>query len=334
MNKYKPKLILIGGYMHSGTTLLHKIITKNPSVLNTFKETKILEFDKSIQNQYVKQNNKIDFLAKLARIKYKRSWVEEIELTNNVIEDYFNFIERLAICNNKNFIIDGTPNNYLLLDKLPKDLGDNYSIILIRRDPRDIISSIKKRVSNIKRSDFDSFKNYIIRRTHEHYSLFLNTLSIKSSFKKIKKLSQHNPNNKLLLDYSNLTLDYTDTIYKVAKFMNVDMNYFPESNNVSNTNSAYDDKSQTIHGIKYISNYKKILSDKEIAFLELVFKKYYKNYKFYKTKKITIFNYYCYILFILKAPYDLIVLIIKRIIRFNSLTKFKEYVSVSFKRLL
>jgi hypothetical protein len=332
MKDKKVKPIFVGGYMHSGTTLLHKIVSSHNRVLSSYKETKVLKFRNYLQNRYSRSFDKLEFLASLARIEKKPVIKTEMDLSGNLISDFFEFLRITALKENLLYFTDGTPNNYLLVDQIPDEYKDSFKILLITRDPRDILASVKKRQKNVKRKDFDTLKKYLIKKTHYHYSPFLNALSIKASFKKLNNLNTQLAHQSIIFDYYELTKDYSRVINDLSLFLDLNYENFPAINELNVLNSAYN-KGKREQGVVFISNYEKVLSRGEIKLIEFMFKSYFEKYNnYYSIEIINFENYLYYSIYLFHMPLDLVVLIIKRLFRFQSFSKFIEYLKITIRR--
>jgi hypothetical protein len=78
--------------------------------------------------------------------------------------------------------IDGTLSNYLYFEKLYK-IDNNIKLILIQRDPIDILASIKIRKATTDATRYKNKTYLSFKMLEKKFSLFLNTLSIKKLFK-------------------------------------------------------------------------------------------------------------------------------------------------------
>ena len=188
----KSNLLFIGGYMHSGTTLMHEISSNHENVLNSIKESKILEWESAWQMGYDKETNKISYLLNtVLRNTIKKS--DFIPEGKNVKIDFFKLLGYEADKDGLAYYLEGSPNSYIWLDKIPTEL--DYKMILVTRDPRDILASVKKR---IKSKNFGNASNFMGRITN-YYSLFIYANSVKRSFKKLFDLEKQP--NVFLVDY-------------------------------------------------------------------------------------------------------------------------------------
>jgi hypothetical protein len=318
----KSNLLFIGGYMHSGTTLMHEISSNHENVLNSIKESKILEWESAWQMGYDKETNKISYLLNtvLRNTIKKSNFIPE---GKNVKIDFFKLLEYEANKDGLAYYLEGSPNSYIWLDKIPTEL--DYKMILVTRDPRNILASVKKR---IKSKNFGNASNFKGRITN-YYSLFIYANSVKRSFKKLLDLEKQP--NMLMVDYYNITKEYDQTLALLSSFLSLDLDSFPSADQISTRNSA-DKNAIYKEGLYYSSNYKKVLNKREIIVIEYLFKDYFNKTDFLgvKPKKSGLLYYLPYLI---KAPFDVFIFIIARFIRFSSWNRFTSYLKTTLKRV-
>src|SRR5690554_348341 len=303
----ESKLLLVGGYMHSGTTLMHEILSHHRNILSVIKESKILEWESAWEHGYEKETDKLSFLLN----NVLKNTLKETDFTpmgKSVVEDFFNLLKYESNKLGLGYYLEGSPNSYLWLDKVPVEL--DYKMILVSRDPRDIIASVKKRIRSKNYGNASNFRG----RITNHYSLFIYATSIKSSFKKIIHLEKES--NMILIDYLDITKNYNQTINLLSEFLTIDKKYFPSENEITTRNTA-DINAKVPEGLYYSSNYKKVLTKREIVTIEFLFRDYFKKMSVFGVEPKRLGQFY-YFLLILKAPLDLLIFGIARLIRFPS----------------
>lgn len=315
------ELLLIGGYMHSGTTLLHDILRSHDQILQTRKETKILEWSSEWQSKYIHQDKKLEYLKKYI-LNEKNLNEDFTPIHNDVVKDFFEFLSYRAKKENCKYYLEGSPNNYLVLDKLPSDL--NYKLILITRDPRDIIASVKKRIISKNFGNASPLKG----RLSNHYSFVLYLFSVRKSLKKMSGLM--NRKNVFSTDYFVLTNDYRETIQDISKFLGLNAETFIDSKDVQTQNTA-DINYKPEKALYFSSNFRKILNHREISVIEYLFSEFFSERPYLKLTKKK-FAKFWYFLYCLKIPYDLIMFLIARLIRFGSLKRFISYFNTTLRR--
>jgi hypothetical protein len=308
--------------MHSGTTLMHEMLSNHKDVLSSFKESKILEWESAWQSGYNKETDKKAYLINtlLKNTIINSDFIPE---GNNVKIDFFKLLEYEANNRGFSYCLEGSPNSYIWLDKIPIEL--DYKIILVTRDPRNILASVKKR---IKSKNFGNASNFKGRITN-YYSLFIYANSVKRSFKKLLELERQP--NMLLVDYYNITKEYDQTLALLSSFLSLDLDSFPSADQISTRNSA-DKNAIYKEGLYYSSNYKKVLNKREIIVIEYLFKDYFNKMDFLgvKPKKSGLLYYLPYLI---KAPFDVFIFIIARFIRFPSWNRFTSYLKTTLKRV-
>lgn len=317
----EQELLLIGGYMHSGTTLLHNILISHPQILESYKETKILEWNAVWQAKYDNTINKLNFLNE--KILHEDSLDYDFNsTTEDVVMDLFSLLRYKAQKKNCKYYLEGSPNNYLLLDKIPSDL--NYKLFLITRDPRDIIASIKKRITSKNFGNASELKG----RLSNHYSFILYVLSIRKSFKKMNMLI--GKKNVFSTDYYELTNYYERTINRIASFLTVESEGFLNEDDITLKNTA-DINYKPNKALYFSSNFIKNLTKREISVIEYLFSDYFEDNPHLKISKKG-FGKFWYVMYYLRLPYDLIIFFMVRLIRFGSFKRFISYFKTTLRR--
>lgn len=105
--------VFIVGCGHSGTTILNKILSNHPNVFGVNYET------------YLFQSNEKDMLSKLNELNNKK------------------------ILNDKKWVCEKTPKHVHFINKMYK-YTNNPKIIVVTRDGRDVVASLKKRFGACK----------------------------------------------------------------------------------------------------------------------------------------------------------------------------------------
>lgn len=317
----KQELLLIGGYMHSGTTLLHSVLASHNQVLKSYKETKILEWGSAWQFQYINAENKLDYIIR--KILHSENIDSDfVPKGENVVQDLFLFLRHKANVGNYRYYLEGSPNSYLWLDKLPPEV--DYKIILITRDPRDIIASVKKRITSNNFGKASRLKG----KLSNYYSFILYTLSVKKSFKKIEELVKNE--NAFETDYFLITKSYSEVINDLAAFLNIDSSDFSEAKDVDVKNSAMINFKPE-KSLYFSSHFNDTLSKREILVIEGLFLDYFKARPYLGVESREAWRFW-FLLYCLRIPYDLVILFIARLIRFGSIRRFWSYLKTTLRR--
>ena len=135
----KTKPVFLGGYMHSGTTLLFDLLSTDSEIYTGIKETKVLEFSSNFINK-----DSYFMLNAITCEKNNKHKIKESTVTKeNFFKTYFEIFTKLSQFKNQFFFLDGSPNNYLFFKELYK-FNQQSKLIFIQRCPLDILSSIKR----------------------------------------------------------------------------------------------------------------------------------------------------------------------------------------------
>lgn len=133
--------------MHSGTSILHRIIRSSPGVFSPVKETNFFNYR---LRQY--KSDFPDLIDDKQRLLYQQRVLKDVfkieDQDNDIVigrnhgEIYLNLMTQFASLNNCNLAMDGTPNN-LLFHEYVTELAKYYRCFGIIRDVRDILASKK-----------------------------------------------------------------------------------------------------------------------------------------------------------------------------------------------
>lgn len=263
----RPKPIFIGGYMHSETSLLFELIANSKHIFAGLKETKILEYpskyvgssSEKILHSILGNSNSMDFGDKTVITK------------QNFYKSYFETYEYLAERKNNNYYLDGSPNQYLQFKNVIKHRQES-KFIFIKRDPRDVISSLKKRKTTTNIERYKSEKVLKKKKLEKKYYLFIHAFSIKMTCRKFKNLAKENPQNVYMIDYADLTQNTDHVLKNISSFIGLDAP-IPVKENVAVNNSA--DVNAKSGEITLRSSYKENLTRNEARFIESYFAKLY-----------------------------------------------------------
>ena len=167
------QFIFIIGCGHSGTTLLNKIIGNHKNIYGIDYETNIF------------------FYSELKILNELKSFVNE----KNKLD--------------KKYICEKTPKHVYCIDKMYK-YTINPKIIVMTRDGRDVICSLKKRFGTI---------NHGLQRWIDDNNQWIN-------HKNNQLINHKNINNFFIFKYEDLVKNKTETINKICKYLKIE--YYDE----------------------------------------------------------------------------------------------------------
>src|SRR5690606_16473577 len=125
---FDMKFIFVGGYMHSGTTMLQNILSKHSSILGVPSETRLME--------YWVHNKRASKLRELTQrihsdLNTKTSSITCYDQSNNLKEFWRCLFDEFNIP----YIAEKTPTNIYFSEEILENFGDDARVILIYRSP-------------------------------------------------------------------------------------------------------------------------------------------------------------------------------------------------------
>lgn len=265
-------MIFIGGYMHSGTTMLLKILAKHSWIYALPYETRFLEY----LEKYKKIPRQEDRIKKIytsiqvggqqVALQYKSNvkndfLIPEVK-SDSPISIFCEITNQLAESVNKKIIVEKTPTNIFFIPEIIENFKDS-KIILIHRDVRQVLASKKERLSKKSFERYsDKVRNY--KRFEKDYDPYLDCVSWKRSVKKI--IENRNQENVYLISYTDLVLNPKIVLTGLCDWLEI-----PFEENIlliEDTNSA-DVNKVKVKGISPMSleSYKLTLKRKEENFI-------------------------------------------------------------------
>lgn len=327
MSKAIP--IFIYGYMHSGTSLLFNVLSSHPQIVSFKKEINLFQNEEILTGDYLKmssENQLNEFFSNLIGVENLNLLPTSVNFNHEDLKkDYLTYWQSLA--ENARYFLDGSPNNYLYVQNITKELSVNVKAISIIRDPRDTIASKKKRwkTTNLERYEKQELRK---KKLEKGYSVFWDSLSIKKSYEAVDRVSNKEV---LRVSYEDLTANYQIQAERIAKFLHVNLSEFVLPENVDYSNAA--DTSTDKSGIYQNSgNYRDILSRSEILFIQFMLKdQMIKNG--YTLEKGTFFESFLLLKYILVAVPELLIRLVKRMALLGP-SRFFGYLRISLRRFI
>lgn len=307
--------------MHSGTSILHRIIRSSGKIFSPVKEINFFNYkrynyrvkyknldSKRIRKDYIKQ------LVKDITSDKERNFIDIKTSFNKTHEElYINTLLQLSKSKGYNCVMDGTPNNLMFHLEIT-ELVDSYWCFGIIRDPRDILSSKKRRKSKNK--------------THikKDFSILWDSIAIRRYYKKLVKIARGDK-NVLIIRYEDLTEKYNDMTNFIYKVTGLLINRNPNTYNFNNSDTV------STGGIFQNTNkFQQDLTPVEIWINQLLCKDILKTYD-YPLSKISVNIKLQGLLVILK---ELIFPLGRLYNRFKYLgySDFKSYLRIQYKRFI
>lgn len=279
--------IFIGGYMHSGTSLLQNILGGHSGIFTPKGEIKFIEFLPAIQRRFplVSEEQKLAFLKFCfstvregvpyiahAREALAHNTLQEIPpgfklAASGHLDIFFQVLDYYASENQKGQWLEKSPNNIFFSDLIFRHLPDALFVIIVR-DPRDVLSSKKVRVQAVDKK-FTGEK-LRLKKLEKKYSPLIDSLSWSASNKAGLQLSKKHPKNTCLIQYEHLVSEPEKAVRKICSFLGIP--FEPQMLDISFSNAA--EKTRNQKGIFQNSGqFRQKLSHSEIAFIQRVLKK-------------------------------------------------------------
>jgi hypothetical protein len=286
MGDKKTKAIFIGGAGHSGTSMLFRIFSQHPKSLSIKSESRIAEAFELLENKYNKISSledKVSFIEKTAFYGtiFKKQKYEYVNNQKNLLagslttedisgvfhEDYRKLILKSLEKNDLNFIVEKTPSNVFHLKEISK-LCEDFKLVIIHRDVRDVVASLKKRYMTLIESPEVFSHNLEIKKLDKDYNLVIDSiLWNKIVLRSLKDVSIHGNDNIKIVSYEEFVNNPSKIIKSLCQWLAID--YDEEMLNLKSRNSA-NLNYKNLSGISAnsVGNYKNILDIEEISIIE------------------------------------------------------------------
>lgn len=280
--------LYIGGAGHSGTSLLVKSMSQHSKAISTYGETRLIESWPAVTKEYknIKESSKrLEYLEeksffgiKFIKDKFGRE-KNGINPFKNIINaeetckdfkiDYNKLIHKSLNHYDKSLFLEKTPSNIYHADDIMA-LAPNAKLLLINRDVRDVVASLKKRYLVLQNNPEVYKRNLNIKKLDKDYNLVTDSImwskTVQASF---KALERYGPDRVKIIQYE----DFVDTPQEHFKMICdwLDIKFEEEMLNSTYRNSA-DPALKSKKGISKssVGNYRKLLNEDELK----VIKKY------------------------------------------------------------
>jgi hypothetical protein len=260
--------IFVLGYMHSGTTLLHNILSANPSVFAAADETRYFAYlplisrlypdlndDRALSDLIVMLVDQIEhgdparlrttpkrfrpagtsliddeLAAILEKTKQERTYGAAFRIV-------FDFLTQRA---GKTRWLEKTPQHVFLIDDILRSVPDALFVEIVR-DPRDILASKKKRKQTIRTANHISGEQKRIQTLERVYDPFWEALEWRMALRAGQRARLNHPDRVCSIRYEDLVAETDATIGGVCDFLGLE--FTPNMLDVRWWNTADGDKS-------------------------------------------------------------------------------------------
>ncbi|MBC8147410.1 MAG: sulfotransferase [Bacteroidetes bacterium] len=321
--------IFIVGYMHSGTTLLQSIISSHSSVFSSRGETNFYknlsylkkQFPLSVKSDIIKYIQKcIKIIHGDSIIKLKQPYKNETfyEIYNENTKDIYNIIntynhenifiktfDYLAKKKNSAHWLEKTPTHLFHLDFITS--LSCVKIFNIIRDPRDVLSSKKKRKSTVySTSRYSSIAERKFKSREKTFHPVWDAISWNASVNAYENYKD----DIFLVKYENLVCNPEETVRKICSYLELNFESQMLAQKMINPS---DDSLLFKTGIKdsSVNSFKNGLNKQEIYIIQQISKGYLGDFG-YVVEKISLFYKIISLFIILTSPIEFITRVYKR----------------------
>lgn len=240
--------ILVGGYMHSGTTLVQRILSRQRSIFCEGRETRYFEYLSMIRRRYANLSDErvyreyVGFIIGLIKHGYDLGGIkalrgEDRSVEAGVIETvlercaplkkidhttlYHRIFDALADFGGRQRWLEKTPANVFHAEGIVRSIP-GARLVLIVRDPRDVLASKKTRRERVWEDP-----RYVARiRPKRHlstsYDPVLDALSWKSAAVAARVASKRFPHAIVIIKYEDLVEDPRHEVIRLCRFLGLE----------------------------------------------------------------------------------------------------------------
>lgn len=283
--------IFVIGYMHSGTTLLQRILATHSAIYSSRGETKFFDRLFTIRRAYpdlrdehtfqhfvifcvwlIKHGFTISPPATLSELGVSDRFAQRLlEHTSSQLHHAAIFkavFDALALQEGKTRWLEKTPTHVFFVDEVLRSIPD-ARFVQIFRDPRDVLSSKKTRRATVWTSERYTPKQRRFKHLEKAYDPFWDSLGWKSAARAGITLKAQCPDRTFSLRYEDLTREPQRSMREVCGFLNVE--FEPEMLRVPSRNSAeWEQRGRSgISGLS-VGRWRRVLRPAEVGLCQVV----------------------------------------------------------------
>jgi hypothetical protein len=273
--------------MHSGTTLLLRILANHPEVFAAAGETKFFERLRSIRAQFpdladaAKREQFLDWVSKVLTLGYNpvhkgdpsadmrildESQLREATRATQGIEDHrhaFRIVfEQLALLAGKSRCLEKTPTHVFHVDEILECMPD-ARLVHIVRDARDILASKKTRRSTVWTSNRYTAEERPKKSLEKAFHPVWDALSWKAAVRAGQKAAEQYPTQVHMLRYEDLVVDPDAEIRQCCEFLGI--SFDTSLMDVATLNPAEHDANEAGISAASVGRWKRVLSPAEVV---------------------------------------------------------------------
>ena len=310
--------------MHSGTSLLQKIISNHNRIYSPPGEVKFIEYLDSLPKI---ENFTSDELArfylkcieygvnfnKFSMQKYSppRNVIEDLgnlSYSSNHLDNFFHTLSSLRDYHKKDVWVEKSPNNIFYSDLIFQHLN-NPKFVGIIRDSRDVIASKKTRESTLYSGRYRE-DQIPLKKLEKHSAPIIDALSWRSTARQILTKTTASSSNFMFVTYETFVKEPEEQTKGIFQF--IGLPYYPEVLEFSFSNAADPNQKKEL-GVSNsaVGKYKSVLSKGEVCVIQWLTRKELEQLNLpienisFTTKCVAVW-------YFIRLPYDLCVRLLKR----------------------
>lgn len=257
-HKELERPIFVVGYMHSGTTLLLKILGRHPSVFSGEAETKYFECLPLIRRAYPDLDDEkklrefLTYAVEVVRRGYKITGksihggagiapehidaiMDEAKKSRDHAHIFCIVSDHLTRVAGKARWLEKTPTHVLHVDQIIQSVPGAVFVEIVR-DPRDVLSSKKTRRQIVWETGRYTTEQKPLKHLEKAYDSLWDSLSWKATVRAGQAARRKYPERFFTIRYEDLVTDPETRIREVCDFLQMD--FCAEMLNVQKRNSA------------------------------------------------------------------------------------------------
>jgi hypothetical protein len=246
----KIKSLIIGGSNHSGTTMMSKVFNNHSGTYGAHGESRFLDSFQIIKSDYIKLDPKhrIKYLAdklyfgnKFKKNKFHLKTVKSNPLlttsclkiiSTEIRSDVNTIIQSVGKDLKKQLFVEKSPSNVYHIDDA-FELLENCYVLIVQRDVRDVICSLKERYFTLKNSPEVFAHNIAYKKYDKDYNFVVDSIMWNKAVLSWFKIEN---NNLKAVKYEDYVINPSSTTSDLCDWIGI--NFEPDMINLQQRNSS------------------------------------------------------------------------------------------------